>query len=243
MTPPDLIPPQLPLTDTTPGPRILIAGGGTGGHVIPALAVARQLVARHNAQVLFVGTARGMETRLVPAAGFALKLVEVGPLNQVAWNTRLRTLVLLPMSLVTCSRYLSEFRAQAVLGVGGYASGPAMGAAILRGIPAVAFEPNAVPGLANRLVGRRVQAAAVNFAPAARWFRNPQVTGIPVRPEFFALQPPSPLAPPHLLIFGGSQGARIFNTVLPPLIPALLAAVPGLTILHQAGARHADSTR
>jgi len=243
VTPPDLIPPQLPLTDTTPGPRILIAGGGTGGHVIPALAVARQLVARHNAQVLFVGTARGMETRLVPAAGFALKLVEVGPLNQVAWNTRLRTLVLLPMSLVTCSRYLSEFRAQAVLGVGGYASGPAMGAAIQRGIPAVAFEPNAVPGLANRLVGRRVQAAAVNFAPAARWFRNPQVTGIPVRPEFFALQPPSPLAPPHLLIFGGSQGARIFNTVLPPLIPALLAAVPGLTILHQAGARHADSTR
>jgi UDP-N-acetylglucosamine--N-acetylmuramyl-(pentapeptide) pyrophosphoryl-undecaprenol N-acetylglucosamine transferase len=84
VTPPDLIPPQLPLTDTTPGPRILIAGGGTGGHVIPALAVARQLVARHNAQVLFVGTARGMETRLVPAAGFALKLVEVGPLNQVA---------------------------------------------------------------------------------------------------------------------------------------------------------------
>jgi UDP-N-acetylglucosamine--N-acetylmuramyl-(pentapeptide) pyrophosphoryl-undecaprenol N-acetylglucosamine transferase len=224
-------------------PRILIAGGGTGGHIIPALAVARELVARHGAEILFVGTARGMESRLVPEAGFNLKLIEVGPLNQVSFATRLRTLAQLPLSILACSRIIREFRADAVFGVGGYASGPAMGAAILRGIPTMAFEPNAVPGMANRLVGKRVRAAAVNFAPAAKWFRNAEVTGIPLRPEFFALVPPPPDAPPHLLIFGGSQGARIFNTLLPPLAPALLEAVPGLTLLHQAGARHAETTR
>ena len=224
-------------------PRILIAGGGTGGHIIPALAVARELVANYGAKVLFVGTNRGLESRLVPDAGFDLKLIQVGPLNQVSLATRLRTVAQLPMSVLACMRILREFRADAVLGVGGYASGPAMGAAILRGVPTMAFEPNAVPGMANRLVGKRVSAAAVNFPPAAKWFHNAEVTGIPVRPEFFALQAPDPAAPPHLLIFGGSQGARIFNTLLPPLVPALLAAVPGLTLLHQAGARHAEVTR
>jgi UDP-N-acetylglucosamine--N-acetylmuramyl-(pentapeptide) pyrophosphoryl-undecaprenol N-acetylglucosamine transferase len=224
-------------------PRILIAGGGTGGHIIPALAVARELVKRHQAEILFVGTARGLESRLVPDAGFGLKLIEVGPLNQVSLATRLRTLVQLPLSLLACFRILREFRADAVFGVGGYASGPAMGAAILRGVPAMAFEPNAVPGMANRIVGKRVRAAAVNFPPAAKWFRNAEVTGIPVRPEFFTLAPPPADAPPHLLIFGGSQGARIFNTLMPPLAPALLNAIPGLTLLHQAGARHAETTR
>ena len=104
----------------------------------------------------------------------------------------------------------------------------------------MAFEPNAMPGLANRLVGKRVQAAAVNFPAAAKWFRNAEVTGVPVRPEFFSLQPPA--GDPHLLIFGGSQGARIFNTYLPQLLPALLCAVPGLTVLHQSGLRHAEAT-
>ena len=224
-------------------PRIHIAGGGTGGPIIPALAVARELVARHNAEILFVGTARGLESRLVPDAGFQLKLIEVGPLNRVSLATRIRTLMQLPLSLLACAKILREFRADAVFGVGGYASGPAMGVAALRGVPAMAFEPNAIPGLANRLVGKRVQAAAVNFPPAAKWFRNAEVTGIPVRPEFFALAPPSRDAPPHLLIFGGSQGARLFNTLMPTLAPALLEAVPGLTLLHQAGARHAESTR
>jgi UDP-N-acetylglucosamine--N-acetylmuramyl-(pentapeptide) pyrophosphoryl-undecaprenol N-acetylglucosamine transferase len=223
-------------------PRILIAGGGTGGHIIPALAVARELTARYQAEILFVGTARGMESRLVPEAGFRLELIEVGPLNRVSLATRIRTLAQLPLSILACSRIIRQFHADAVFGVGGYASGPAMGAAILRGVPTMAFEPNAVPGMANRLVGKRVRAAAVNFAPAARWFRNAEVTGIPVRPEFFSITPPLANTPPHLLIFGGSQGARIFNTLMPPLAPALLEEVPGLTVLHQAGARHADST-
>jgi UDP-N-acetylglucosamine--N-acetylmuramyl-(pentapeptide) pyrophosphoryl-undecaprenol N-acetylglucosamine transferase len=222
--------------------RVLIAGGGTGGHIIPALAVARDLVARHGAEVLFVGTPRGMENRLVPAAGFRLNLIEVGQLKNVSWRTRLRTLMDLPRSIFACRRLIREFKPGVVFGVGGYASGPAMAAALWTGVPAMAFEPNAMPGLANRLVGKRVQAAAVNFPAAARWFRNCEITGIPVRPEFFALEPP-PSAAPHLLVFGGSQGARIFNTHLPKIIPAPLEAVPGLTVLHQSGARYIDSTQ
>jgi UDP-N-acetylglucosamine--N-acetylmuramyl-(pentapeptide) pyrophosphoryl-undecaprenol N-acetylglucosamine transferase len=224
-------------------PRVLIAGGGTGGHIIPALAVARQLVARHSAEVLFVGTERGLETRLVPEAGFQLHLVHVGPLKNVSLATRLRTLLDIPASLLACRRLIRNFKPDVVFGVGGYASGPGMAAALTLRVPTIAFEPNAMPGLANRLVGKRVQAAAVNFPAAARWFRNAEVTGIPVRPGFFALEPPPAGAPPHLLVFGGSQGARLFNQTMPRIVPALLDAVPELTILHQCGARHVEATQ
>ena len=105
----------------------------------------------------------------------------------------------------------------------------------------MAFEPNAIPGLANRLIGKKVQAAAVNFPSAASWFHNAEVTGIPVRPEFFSIRPPASSAP-HLLVFGGSQGARIFNNHLPMIASELLGAVPGLTILHQSGTRFRNTT-
>ena len=222
--------------------RVLIAGGGTGGHIIPALAVARELVARHSAEVLFVGTERGMETRLVPEAGFNLRTIDVGPLKNVSLVTRLRTLMRLPRSISACRKLIREFEPSVVFGVGGYASGPAMAAAIRLKVPAMAFEPNAMPGLANRLVGKKVQAAAVNFPSAAKWFNHCEVTGIPVRPDFFTLEAPAGVAP-HLLVFGGSQGARIFNTHLPEVIAALLDAVPGLTVLHQSGVRHAEQTQ
>jgi UDP-N-acetylglucosamine--N-acetylmuramyl-(pentapeptide) pyrophosphoryl-undecaprenol N-acetylglucosamine transferase len=224
------------------GPRILIAGGGTGGHIIPALAIADELKSAYGAKILFVGTARGLESRLVPQAGYPLDLIHVGQLNNVSLATRARTLLDLPLGLLQCIGLLRRFRPGVVIGVGGYASGPVMGAAILLGFPALAFEPNAVPGLANRLVGQRVKAAAVNFAPAARYFRGAQVTGIPVRTEFFHLAPRPTGMPPHLLVFGGSQGARVLNTTMPQIAATLLAGVPGLTILHQAGARHAEST-
>ncbi len=221
--------------------RVLIAGGGTGGHIIPALAVARELVAHHGAEVLFVGTERGMEIRLVPEAGFRLRLIDVGPLKNVSFITRLRTLFHLPKSIAACKRLIREFKPDVVFGVGGYASGPGTAAALQLRIPTMAFEPNAMPGLANRLIGKRVQAAAVNFRRAAGYFHKAEVTGIPVRPEFFTVCPPPP-GPPHLLIFGGSQGARLFNQTLPRIAPDLLDAVPGLTILHQSGVRHAAVT-
>lgn len=224
------------------GLKILIAGGGTGGHIIPALAVARELELRHGAETLFVGTARGMEIRLVPEAGFRLRLIDVGPLNRVSLATRLKTLLNLPKSISECKRLMREFQPNVVFGVGGYASGPAMAAALQLKIPTMAFEPNAMPGLANRLVGKRVQAAAVNFPAAKAWFNNCEVTGIPVRPAFFSLEPPPATAPPHLLVFGGSQGARLFNTRLPKVICQLMDVVPGLTVLHQSGVRNAAET-
>ena len=223
--------------------RVLIAGGGTGGHVIPALAIGRALVARYAAELCFVGTARGLETRLIPEAEFRLELVPVGQLKGVSLGTRLRTLGDLPRAVARCGRLLREFRPDVVVGVGGYASGPAMVAALLRRVPTLAFEPNAVPGMANRLVGRWVTAAAVNFEQSRRYFRHASVTGVPLRPEFFSVTARDPAAPPHLLVFGGSQGARALNQAMGTVIEPLLARVPGLTVLHQAGAREAETTR
>jgi len=222
--------------------RVLIAGGGTGGHIFPALAVARELVARHSAEVVFVGTERGLETRLVPQAGFPLELIRVGPLNQVSLATRLRTLLDIPASLFACRKLIGRYQPNVVLGIGGYASGPGVAAALWMRVPTMLFEPNAMPGMANRLAGKRVQAAAVNFPAATRWFRNAEVTGIPVRPGFFELKAPDPQAPPHLLVFGGSQGARLFNQTLPKIMASLLDALPRLTVMHQCGAKHVEPT-
>lgn len=229
--------------------RVLIAGGGTGGHVIPALAIARELRDAHGAEVRFVGTARGLETKLVPEAGFPLELIRVGQLKNVSLATRVRTLLDLPLGAMRCVELLRSFRPDVVVGVGGYASGPAMMAAIMLRIPTLAFEPNAVPGLANRLVGKWVSAAAVNFDETKRYFRGAKVTGIPVRSEFFAIGAKTDAAQDdpsaqrlHLLVFGGSQGARVFNDVLPKIARKLLESVPGLSILHQAGARFGKAT-
>ncbi len=223
-------------------PRVLIAGGGTGGHVIPALAIGRELRDKHGAEVRFVGTARGIETRLVPEAGFALDLIQVGQLKGVSLRTRLRTLADLPLGIARCVRLLRVFKPDVVVGVGGYASGPAMMAAILLRVPAVAYEPNAVPGLANRLVGRFVSAAAVNFPGAASYFRNAMVTGVPVRQAIFDVQPKPAGSAPRLLITAGSNGAKVFNETMPLIAARLLEAVPGLTILHQAGTRALEET-
>ena len=223
--------------------RVMIAGGGTGGHVIPALAIAGALKSAYDAEVCFIGTARGMETRLVPQAGYALELIEVGQLNRVSLATKLKTMVALPRGILHCLGLLRRWRPEVVVGVGGYASGPAMLAALLLRLPTLAFEPNAVPGMANRLIGKRISAAAVNFAPTRAYFRNAEVTGIPVRAEFFALAPQPPQSAPRLLVMGGSQGARALNQKMPQIAKALLEAAPGLTILHQAGARHAETTQ
>ena len=225
------------------GLRVVIAGGGTGGHVVPALAIGRELRDKHGAEVLFIGTARGLETKLVPEAGFRLELVRSGQLKNVSLKTRLKTFGDLPLGVLHCMRVLGEFRPQVVVGVGGYASGPAMIAAVLRRIPTLAYEPNAVPGMTNKLLGKWVSAAAVNFAQTARFFRNAQVTGVPVRPEIFELAPRAGGAPPRLLVTAGSNGALIFNETMPKIAGALLRQVPGLTIVHQAGPRRLEETR
>lgn len=218
--------------------RAILAGGGTGGHVIPAIAIAQELQKQYGAEVLFIGTARGIENRLVPAAGFPLQLIQVGALNQVSLATRLKTFVDLPRAVWHSRRILSEFRPDVVIGVGGYASGPAMLAAILKRIPTLAFEPNYVPGFANRRVARFVSAAAVHFDETAKYFRNAKVTGVPVRQAFFEVaNKPTANANPTLLVFGGSQGAHAINQVVIESAAALLARVPGIHIIHQTGER------
>jgi UDP-N-acetylglucosamine--N-acetylmuramyl-(pentapeptide) pyrophosphoryl-undecaprenol N-acetylglucosamine transferase len=221
--------------------RVLIAGGGTGGHVIPALAIARELRDAHGAEVRFVGTARGLETRLVPEAGFPLELIHVGQLKNVSVATKVRTVFDLPLGVMRCVELLRGFRPDVVVGVGGYASGPAMMAAVLLRVPTLAFEPNAVPGLANRIVGKWVRAAAVNFEETRRYFRVARVTGIPVRPEFFGIAERPAGGTLRLLVFGGSQGARALNEVMPKIAGRLLE-LPGLEIVHQTGGRHGEST-
>jgi UDP-N-acetylglucosamine--N-acetylmuramyl-(pentapeptide) pyrophosphoryl-undecaprenol N-acetylglucosamine transferase len=223
--------------------RVMIAGGGTGGHVIPALAIGRELRDKHGVEVRFIGTARGLETKLVPEAGFALELVRSGQLKNVSLATRLKTFTDLPLGVLHCVRLMRAFKPQVVVGVGGYASGPAMMAALLLRIPTVAYEPNAIPGLTNRLIGKRVSAAAVNFAQTKQYFRNPEVTGVPVRAEIFALQPRPFNAVPRLLVTAGSNGALVFNETMPKIVARLLSAVPGLTIVHQAGPRRLEQTQ
>jgi UDP-N-acetylglucosamine--N-acetylmuramyl-(pentapeptide) pyrophosphoryl-undecaprenol N-acetylglucosamine transferase len=216
--------------------RAILAGGGTGGHVIPALAIAQQLHKDYAAEVLFIGTARGIENRLVPAAGFPLRLVEVGGLNRVSLKTRLKTFSDLPRAVWDSRRILAEFRPDVVIGVGGYASGPAMLAALARRIPTLVFEPNFVPGFANRLVAPWVSGAAVHFAETSRYFRHCEVTGVPVREAFFQIANYNPVNPtPTLLIFGGSQGAHAINRVVIDSVAELRARVPGIHIVHQTG--------
>lgn len=217
--------------------RVLIAGGGTGGHVIPALAIARELKSRYQAEVLFVGTARGLENRLVPQAGFGLMRVKVGALKNVSLMTRMKTLFDLPRAVVDARKIITVFGPDVVVGVGGYASGPAMAAAILMHIPTLAFEPNYVPGFANKIVGHRVSAAAVHFEQTQRYFRNAQVVGVPVRAEFFKVPAAGENRPPTLLVFGGSQGAQAINRAMTAAAPEVLRRIPSLRIIHQTGER------
>jgi UDP-N-acetylglucosamine--N-acetylmuramyl-(pentapeptide) pyrophosphoryl-undecaprenol N-acetylglucosamine transferase len=217
--------------------RAILAGGGTGGHVIPALAIAQELQKLHGAEVLFIGTARGLENKLVPPAGFLLRLVEVGALNRVSLGTRLKTYFGLPSAIWQARSILAEFNPDIVIGVGGYASGPAMMGAIMKGIPTLAFEPNVVPGFANRVVARWVSAAAVHFEETSKFFRHAEITGVPVRQAFFQTTTKPPGTQPTLLVFGGSQGAHAINQAMIHSLPDLLKQVPGIHIIHQTGER------
>ena len=216
--------------------RAILAGGGTGGHVIPALAIANQLKNTYDAECLFIGTAHGIENRLVPAAGYPLQLVRVGALKNVSLTTRLKTAFDLPRAVWDAGGMLSEFAPDVVIGVGGYASGPAMLSAVIKHIPTLAFEPNVVPGFANRVVAKFVSGAAVHFEETAKYFRHAEVTGVPVRQAFFEI-PPKRGGTPTVLVFGGSQGAHAINQAMIRCLTVLRREAPGIHIIHQTGER------
>ena len=226
--------------------RVVVAGGGTGGHLFPGIAVARELLRRHpEAQVTFAGTARGIESRVVPREGFQLDLLRSVGLKGMSPAALVRGIALLPQSGIDAWRILSRRQPDVVIGVGGYSSGPVVLTAAVRRIPTLLLEQNAVPGLTNRVLARVVSAAAVTFESTVTFFgRRGFVTGNPVRSEFFD---PSPAAsfggPARILIFGGSQGAHAINMAMVEAAAKLASHGGGLAITHQTGERDLDVVR
>ena len=234
------------------GLRAVIAGGGTGGHVYPGIAVARELLARRpDAQVSFAGTAHGLEARVVPREGFPLDLIRSAGLKGKSMAARLRGASLVPLGLMDAWRIVSSRRPDVVIGVGGYSSGPVLLVAALRGVPTMLLEQNAVPGLTNRWLSRVVKAAAVTYDSTEIYFgAKAFVSGNPVRPEFFATarsQQESTLHEQHfvtrVLVFGGSQGAHAINVAMVEAAPRLAAGVPPLRLTHQTGERDVEMVR
>src|SRR5436305_14937046 len=204
--------------------RVLIAAGGTGGHIYPGIAVANEVMRRDaSSEVKFVGTARGLETRLVPQAGFELSLIESAGLKNVGAAGKLKGLLLLPKSFFAARRLIKEFRPDVVVGAGGYVSGPVLLTAVLMRVPTLVMESNALPGFTNRRLARFVDAAAVTFEEALKFFHGKGVViGNPVRREFFEIpKKVRDAARFSLLVFGGSQGARAINDAMLVALPPL----------------------
>ncbi len=222
--------------------RILFAGGGTGGHLYPGIAVAEELLGRDPATVVsFVGTARGLESRAVPARGLPLDLIRSAGLKGKSFSALLRGLALLPLSALDAWRVLSTRRPDVVVGVGGYSSGPVLLLAALRGVPTLLMEQNTAPGFTNRRLAPFVRAAALSYEETLQYFPNKGlVTGNPVRREFLqGLEAGDDGArndgEVHVLIVGGSQGARAINEAM--IAAAPLLAGRGLALTHQTGER------
>jgi UDP-N-acetylglucosamine--N-acetylmuramyl-(pentapeptide) pyrophosphoryl-undecaprenol N-acetylglucosamine transferase len=223
-------------------PTILVAAGGTGGHLFPGIAVAEELLRRDPAtRVVFAGTARGLESRLVPRAGYGLELLPILPLNSVGLARTLKGLVALPWGLFKAAALVLRLRPSAVLGIGGYAGGPVTLLAALFGVRAILLEPNARPGFTNRVLRPFVDAAACAYEEASRGFGSKGVvTGNPVRGGFARLPRKAHGRPATLLAFGGSQGSRALNDALVAALPRLPPAGE-LRLVHQTGPAARDS--
>lgn len=231
--------------------RVIIAGGGTGGHLYPGIALAREIKRREpDAVVTFVGTATGVEARVVPREGFPLAIIRVAGLKSMSRARRLKGFALLPLAAVDAWRVISRYRPDVVVGVGGFASGPVLMLAALRGYPTMLLEQNALPGITNRLLARVVRAAAVTFEEALTFFPGTGfVTGNPVRPEFFMSSKEADdrlVSPPRaarVLIFGGSQGSHAINMAMVEAAARLAGADAPVAITHQTGERDVELVR
>jgi UDP-N-acetylglucosamine--N-acetylmuramyl-(pentapeptide) pyrophosphoryl-undecaprenol N-acetylglucosamine transferase len=224
---------------------LLIAGGGTGGHVFPALAVALEWISRgEERKAVFVGTQRGIEARLLPEAGFQLETIRSAGLKGIGGMKLVRNVAMLAPAMWDSFAILHRHKFAAALGVGGYAAGPVMLAAVLRGIPTVVFEPNAEPGFTNRVLADMVTCVATAYeAPTKLWGRKATLTGIPVRAEFFAMPQRTPAEPFHILITGGSQGALVINRTLVAAVDLLATNKHRISIVHQTGERDYNAVR
>jgi UDP-N-acetylglucosamine--N-acetylmuramyl-(pentapeptide) pyrophosphoryl-undecaprenol N-acetylglucosamine transferase len=227
--------------------RVLVAGGGTGGHLYPGIAIAEEVKTATGGEAVFVGTARGLETRLVPAAGFPLELVRVSGLKRMGLRGLLRGLLRLPGAFLESARILRRHRPDVVLGVGGYASGPLVFAAALLGYPTAIQEQNSMPGFTNRVLGKLARRVFVAFDDAAVRFarRKVRFTGNPVRRTFLERAAAAAAAPTDdsgraIVILGGSQGSRAVNELASGMVRVLDARGRLPPIIHQTGADQYD---
>ena len=224
--------------------RLLVAGGGTGGHLFPALAVTQALEERLPLKTLFVGTARGLEATLIPQRGYDLELLSVSGLYRVGALKKLLGLAKLPLAFLQSARILRRFQPQVVLGVGGYAAGPMLATALALGYPVCLQEQNAFPGMTNRLLGKYAPLSFVPFAGLEGTFKNPVVVGNPIRKELLQARGQAgqrPASPFPLSVLGGSQGAAVLNQAVIGMLP-LLQGQP-IRILHQAGTANLEAVQ
>lgn len=229
--------------------HLLVAAGGTGGHIYPAIAVAerfRELVTA--SRVTFVGTERGLESRIVPKAGFVLELVRAAPLRGGTLRGKIKGVVGLFSGLRDSWKLLKRLKPSVVMGVGAYVSGTVLLAAALRGTPTLILEPNAEPGLANKWLAPFVDEAACAWEQTTRYFgKKGFVTGNPVRQSIFDV-PPLPrqdvderASSMRVLVFGGSQGSKVLNDAVTATLPSLVSAADRIELLHQSGPRELDN--
>ncbi len=225
--------------------KLLIAGGGTGGHVFPAIAIAREWLSRGSERsVVLVGTTRGIEMKLVPQAGLPLETLRAAGLKGKGGATLVKNLFKLAPGMVDAFEILRKHKPVAAFGVGGYAAGPMLLATWLGGVPNVIFEPNAEPGFTNKTLARISKRIATGYEVSARaWGAKAVVTGNPVRPEFLAIEPRAPQRPLRLLVTGGSQGALPVNRAFVDAMDMLAARKNELSIVHQTGERDYDAVR
>jgi UDP-N-acetylglucosamine--N-acetylmuramyl-(pentapeptide) pyrophosphoryl-undecaprenol N-acetylglucosamine transferase len=224
---------------------LLIAGGGTGGHVIPAIAVAREWLRRDATRdVIFVGTQRGLELRLVPEAGLKLELIRSAGLKGMGAVEFIRNILLLRLAFWDSLVIVRRHHFAAAFGVGGYAAGPVMLSCVLAGLPSVIFEPNAEAGFTNRVLADMATRIAAGFPSVAEKLgRRAVLTGCPVRAEFFEVPPPNPTPPYCILITGGSQGSRAVNRAAIEALKILEPEIRRLRIVHQTGEREYNVVR
>ncbi|HOD63295.1 MAG TPA: undecaprenyldiphospho-muramoylpentapeptide beta-N-acetylglucosaminyltransferase [Smithellaceae bacterium] len=222
--------------------RIIIAGGGTGGHLFPGIAVAEEFQKRDaQNRVIFIGTSRGIEYRLLEKMGYELKLIDVEGLKGRGWKALIKSVYAIPVSMMQSRRILADFRPDIVLGVGGYASGPAVMAAYLTGCPTAIAEQNALAGNTNRILGKFVDRIFLTYERSKGRFpaRKVRVTGNPVRAAFAARlkEAPKTRAFRQILVFGGSQGAAAINKTVVAMLPMLQKIKDRVRVVHQTGDR------
>jgi UDP-N-acetylglucosamine--N-acetylmuramyl-(pentapeptide) pyrophosphoryl-undecaprenol N-acetylglucosamine transferase len=230
------------------GQTLMIAGGGTGGHIYPAIAIAREYLARDaSRRVIFVGTARGLETQIVPKAGFPLELIDVGGLKGKGGLDLVKNVLRLPKGFAQSFQLVGRHRPNVILGVGGYSSGPVLVAAKLRGVPTIIHESNAFPGLANRVLARFTNEVAVGYPDALTRMKRKDgvVTGNPIREEFFRLGDVqrAQAATQRILVFGGSQGSRVLNDAMAGALLFLARLKDSISIVHQTGPKELEKVQ